>query len=471
VRPAVEAAWPAHARDFEGYCHWMYLDTFGNLTIGIGTLMEGDGRNPPTELLDLPWWRGDGSQAPVAEVSAEWYYVQTRDDLMHRGGGAYEEVTDLRLDAATVDMLLWKRTCPFWDRLVTHIPDLPNWPADAQLAMLDMGYNHGPNFLNVEGWLGFRDLVRQGNFTDMSIYIWHKSAHRRFGARAQLFANAAVVVQREMDPGVLWGSDVNLEGVLVAGWIFTVPHVARSVEEVEQRFGVVGNSYLGHDDVVMNTTKDAALAREYAADFWTLDKAVHDRVLAWFIDNARRIGATYIVTWGRVWSVARANEGVRVHSAANAVLEDGSPDKSARHTNHFHFSYDTDPPEDSMALTDADVAKIWNTKNVKDPRDNTGATLITPQDLLRWARLDAYIAKTNSIAIIASLTKILAEVDQSEEASDRLLASLATILTEVDQVEEITAQLGKPATSDPAVVSALEALVAALKGPAPTPPA
>ena len=32
-------------------------------------------------------------------------------------------------------------------------------------------------------------------------------------------------------------------------------------------------------------------------------------MLAWFKNNARRIGATYIITWRRIWSVARASEG------------------------------------------------------------------------------------------------------------------------------------------------------------------
>jgi hypothetical protein len=185
----------------------MYLDTNLNLTIGIGTLMEGDGKTPPTELLELPWKTAAGMAAPAAQIAAEWHYVQTRTDLATRGGGVYADVTHLRISAEVIDALLWKRTRPFWERLKFWIPSLENWPADAQLAILDMGYNHGPNFLNLASWADLRAPVAEADFTTIAALLRSRSTHRRFQSRAKLFDNAAIVKARGLDPDVLWGEE------------------------------------------------------------------------------------------------------------------------------------------------------------------------------------------------------------------------------------------------------------------------
>ena len=86
---------------------------------------------------------------------------------------------------------------------------------------------------------------------------------------------------------------------------------------------------------------------DLAADFFLYNnvKAEHDEVLAWFKNNARRIGATYIITWRRIWSVARASEGVRAYGGSDP------------HTGHIHISYGTTPPrKDDDDMNDAD----WN---------------------------------------------------------------------------------------------------------------
>lgn len=132
-----------------------------------------------------------------------------------------------------------------------------------------------------------------------------------------------------------------------AGYKFQDPDVAAAVEEIEARFGEVGNSYPGHDDETNSI--------EYAADFWSLDRNEHDRVLNWLKANdganARRIGATYIVTFGRIWSYARRSEGVRRHSGAS------SSNPSVAHKNHYHISFRkgatySPPPDDPREETD-----------------------------------------------------------------------------------------------------------------------
>ena len=72
------------------------------------------------------------------------------------------------------------------------------------------------------------------------------------------------------------------------------------MKEIEDRFNVDGGTYPGHGE-------DGA---EYATDFWSTSKDKHDEVLAWLIKNAVRIGGKYIITWERIWSVARQDEGI-----------------------------------------------------------------------------------------------------------------------------------------------------------------
>lgn len=107
--------------------------------------------------------------------------------------------------------------------------------------------------------------------------------------------------------------------------------VVRGNEEIARKFGAQIGTYRGHAD------RDPGhdMSGNLATDFWLYDntKAKHDAVLAWFKTNARRIGATYIITRDRIWSVERAAEGVRDY---------GGDDP---HNDHIHISYGTNPPE------------------------------------------------------------------------------------------------------------------------------
>ena len=102
-------------------------------------------------------------------------------------------------------------------------------------------------------------------------------------------------------------------------------------EEIAREFGAQIGTYRGHAD------RDPGhdMSGDLAADFflYTNTKAKHDQVLAWFKRNARRIGATYIITWRRIWSVERATEGNRDYAGSDP------------HTEHIHVSYGTKPPQ------------------------------------------------------------------------------------------------------------------------------
>lgn len=112
------------------------------------------------------------------------------------------------------------------------------------------------------------------------------------------------------------------------------PHVERAVLEINRRFPRLGNggTYPEHGE-------DSATGK-YAADFWATNKDVHDEAFPWLRANAKRLGIKYIISWKRIWSVARASEGVRPYTRYG-----NTTNPSQLHTNHIHISFNVTPPK------------------------------------------------------------------------------------------------------------------------------
>ena len=111
------------------------------------------------------------------------------------------------------------------------------------------------------------------------------------------------------------------------------PEVAYAVEEINDRFPLLGpgGTYPNHGE-----DEPGGLPEEfYSADFWSTDKAVHDKVFAWCIENHERLNLHYIVSWCRIWNVERADEGIRRYFQC----EIEGTGASKRHTNHVHITF------------------------------------------------------------------------------------------------------------------------------------
>lgn len=209
MKASVAKYWPTLARQHEGVLPFMYLDTFNYLTIGIGSLM--DAPTAPEELLKLPWFhKTTKGFATRAQIAAEYEVVQNRPDLSPRGGSAFAAITNYRISNAVIDTLLNEETARIWNRLKFWVPDLEKWPADAQIAMLDMGFNLGPNFLNLDRYAVIRSAVRDQNFSALARYCLDRSntdtsRARRWLNRVKLYSNAALVRDLGAEEETLWG--------------------------------------------------------------------------------------------------------------------------------------------------------------------------------------------------------------------------------------------------------------------------
>ena len=198
MRPTAAAAWPAFCASYEGRCTWLYLDTLRLPTTGLGHRVF-----TLPDMITLPWLTKSGTPATESQKRAEWNHIGARTDLAPKGGFAYQSIATLHLADATVDGLLTKDTPTYWDPLVAVLPNLPTWPTDAQLAIIDMSYNLGAHFLGSK-WPNFTAACKAGDFTKAAASCLRAVKAPRDYRHQRLFTNAATVVKLGADPERFW---------------------------------------------------------------------------------------------------------------------------------------------------------------------------------------------------------------------------------------------------------------------------
>ena len=126
----------ATLRNFEGVVPWMYLDTVGKVTVGVGLMLANE-----IAAHSLPFFKGE-RPATDQEISEEFVRV----GAMKRGQPAklYRKPTSLMLKDEAIDDLLKQHLVGSEGYLRSHLPGYDTLPDPAKLALLDMVYNLGP---------------------------------------------------------------------------------------------------------------------------------------------------------------------------------------------------------------------------------------------------------------------------------------------------------------------------------------
>lgn len=144
-----------HARQHEGAISWMYKDSVGVVTIGIGHALETAAEARHIFLINQD------------EAEADWTTIKSM--LAGRVAAYYAAYTKLRITERAIDAL-FERDCDGWlfwcCKLIKGFEDFPQ---PAQLALLDMAYNLGGDALVHRKWPRLMAAVRARNWAVCAI--------------------------------------------------------------------------------------------------------------------------------------------------------------------------------------------------------------------------------------------------------------------------------------------------------------
>ena len=180
---------------FEGAIPWMYLDTRGYVTVGVGLMLPD-----AAAVQKLPFMVGS-RPATAEEIAAEYARVEAMP--MGRPALHYHLENGLVLEKTEIDSLLRTVLTGFEGELRAKLTGYDGFPDSVKLALLDMAYNLGPMGL-LQGYPTLIAAVEAGN--------WAKAAANCFrhgpGAARNLWT------QRMFLQNVVGGLEAEGEGGL-----------------------------------------------------------------------------------------------------------------------------------------------------------------------------------------------------------------------------------------------------------------
>jgi GH24 family phage-related lysozyme (muramidase) len=182
----------AKLKEFEGCVPWMYRDTVGKVTVGVG-LMLPDAK----AAAALPFLVG-GRAATHEEIAAEYARVDAM--AMGRASTFYKTPTSVVLTQQTIDAKLTSVLEGFEADLRGQFSHYDALPDGVKMALLDMIYNLGPGGL----FKGFPHLVaaiQTGAWAQAAEHCMRHgpSAARNDWTRKQFLSSVVGTIQAEAE--------------------------------------------------------------------------------------------------------------------------------------------------------------------------------------------------------------------------------------------------------------------------------
>lgn len=225
MHQSVRDNWTFFNEPLEARLSFMYLDSRGLCTTGLGNLIDATklGRDepprPPTDAersdswviaRRLAWRTEAGDTASDAEIDAEWDQIRARLDQARKGGGTFRPFATLHLDDDEIDRLVGSKLDEM-EATLRRRPPFAGWdsfPADAQLGILSMAWGMGPMF----AFPKFQAFVAAGQWADAATECRfgpdHGTIRTRNDRNERLFRNAGIVADTSADPSALvWPAD------------------------------------------------------------------------------------------------------------------------------------------------------------------------------------------------------------------------------------------------------------------------
>ena len=173
-------------REFEGSVPWMYLDTVGKVTVGIGLVLVNE-----VAAHGLPFVVGD-RPAKLDEIGREF----ARVNAMKPGQMAkfYFIKQGLNLPNDVIETKLRDTIQGFEGYLRSHLKGYETVPDAAKVALLDMIYNLGPGRLFAE-YPRLIAAIERGDWKAAAASSFRKgpSAERNAWVKQQFLAAGTVV--------------------------------------------------------------------------------------------------------------------------------------------------------------------------------------------------------------------------------------------------------------------------------------
>ncbi|MDQ2832522.1 MAG: hypothetical protein M3Y50_02040 [Acidobacteriota bacterium] len=182
----------AKLKEFEGCVPWMYRDTVGKVTVGIGLMLAN-----AKAAQELPF-RAAMRPATVQEIASDF----ARVDALPLGHVPefYRSPASLVLPEQTIDARLSAMLQEFETELRNRLPRYDSFPDGVKMALLDMTYNLGPKGLFKE-FPHFIAAVQSGAWAQAAEHCFRHgpSPARNAWTRQQFLAAVVTSIHAEAE--------------------------------------------------------------------------------------------------------------------------------------------------------------------------------------------------------------------------------------------------------------------------------
>ena len=189
----------AQLKFFEGCVPWMYRDTAGKVTVGVGLMLPD-----AAAACALPFQTAAGAAATTEQIAAEFARVDAL--AMGKLPSFYRAAGSLELPEPEIDEKLSAVLAGFEATLRENLTGYDALPDGVKMALLDMAYNLGPEGL-LEGYPKMIHAVETG--------AWAEAAAE--SARGGINAARNAWTRQQMMSAVV--GTIKAEAEAVEGWL------------------------------------------------------------------------------------------------------------------------------------------------------------------------------------------------------------------------------------------------------------
>jgi len=174
----------AQLKIFEGIVPWMYLDTKGHVTVGVGEMLKTAARAQSLGFVDR-----NNEPATADAILADYHRVSALPAA--KGADFYRASTSPTLPPDTTDAILMQHLTFFDGRLNRRFANYATFPDPAKLGLLDMIYNLGVSGL-FKGYPSFTSYVQNQDWSNAATQCHRHgpSAERNNWTKQQFLAAA-----------------------------------------------------------------------------------------------------------------------------------------------------------------------------------------------------------------------------------------------------------------------------------------